>query len=301
MAKKIEGVFAPIATPFADDGSIDFAHFKENAAKLAGTALAGLVVMGSNGEFPLLTREERAASIRAVREALPQKKTLIAGTGCESLSATIDLTKEAADLGADAALVINPNYFKRAMGGDEVIEKFYTMIADASPIPVMIYNMPGNTGVNIPSAVTLRLAQHPNITGIKDSGGNIVQIAEVIAGAPADFSVFAGSASFLFATTMLGGVGGTLATANVAPDLCAELFRLSRDGDIGRARELQFRLLKLNSYVTAVYGVGGLKAAMEMAGMYGGAPRLPLLPANDKAREAIRAELDKLGLIGKYK
>lgn len=299
--RKIEGIFVPIATPFNDRDEIDFGRFAENLAKFGRTGLAGVVAMGSNGESALLSHKEKLASIKAIREGLPKEKMVIAGTGCESLKETIELTKEAADLGVDAALIINPSFYKRAMSNETVIEKFFTAVADTSPVPVMVYNMPGNSGVNIPSKVIVKLAAHPNIAGVKDSGGNIVQIAETIAGVPEDFSVFAGSASFLFATTLLGGKGGTLATANVAPDLCAELFRLSKDGEIEKARELQMKVLTINSYVTATYGIGGLKAAMDMVGFYGGTPRLPLLPANDEVRNTIRVELEKLGLMGKYK
>lgn len=299
--KKIEGVFVPIATPFNNKDEIDFDRFAENLAKFGRTGLAGVVALGSNGEFVLLSHAEKVASIRAIRKGLPEDKKVIAGTGCESLRETIELTKEAADLGVDAALVINPNYYKRAMGNEAVLEKFFTAVADASPVPVMLYNMPGNSGVNLSAKLIIKLSAHPNIAGVKDSGGNIVQIAETIAGVPEDFSVFAGSASFLFATTLLGGVGGTLATANVAPDLCADLFRLARDGEVEKARAIQLKLLTINSYVTATYGISGLKAAMEMVGFYGGQPRLPLQPAGEDAKAAIHAELEKLELIGKYK
>ena len=299
--KKIEGIFVPTATPFNDKGEIDFGRLAENIGKFGRTGLAGVVALGSNGEFVFLSRKEKTALVKAVREALPKDKMVIAGTGCESLQETIELTKEMGDLGADAALVINPHYYKGAMSKEATLEKFYTAVADASPIPIMLYNMPANSGVNLTATLIVKLSAHPNIAGVKDSGGNIVQISEVLAGAPKDFSVFAGSASFLFATTLLGGVGGTLATANVAPDLCAELYDLSKRREIDKARELQLKILTLNACVTSVYGVSGLKAGMDMVGLYGGLPRPPLQPASDEARAAIRAELEKLGLIGKYK
>ncbi|MDR1979918.1 MAG: dihydrodipicolinate synthase family protein [Synergistaceae bacterium] len=296
--KKIEGVFAPVATPFGADGNIDFGKYAENLAKFNKTGLAGIVALGSNGEFTMLSHQEKLDLIQAVRKGIDG--LLIAGTGCESLKETIELTKGAADRGADAALVINPCYYKRDLG-EGTLEKFFIAVADASPIPLMIYNMPGNSGVNLSSNLVLKLAAHDNITGVKDSGGNIVQISEILAGAPEDFSVFAGSGSYLFATTALGGKGGTLAVANVAPDLCAELYALCVKGEYDRARKIQLDILQLNACVTSRYGIGGMKAAMDLAGFFGGLPRPPLQPANDAARADIRAQVEKLGLLGKYR
>ena len=238
--------------------------------------------------------------MEATRKALSPDKTVLAGTGCESLKETIELTKGAADRGADAALVINPCYYKRDLT-EPTLEKFYTAVADASPIPVMVYNMPGNSGINLSSGLVARLSSHGNIVGVKDSGGNIVQISEIIAGATPDFSVFAGSGSYLFATTVLGGRGGTLAVANVAPDICAEIYSLCLKKDYEKARVLQLDILQLNACVTSRHGIGGMKAAMDLAGFYGGAPRLPLQPATDAMIADIRTQIDKLGLLNRYK
>ena len=299
MAKKIEGVFAPIATPFGPDGGIDFGKYAENIAKFNKTGLAGITSLGSNGEFTMLSQSEKLELVAATRKELSAGKSILAGTGCESLKETVELTKKTADLGADAALVINPSYYKRDIN-DSALEKFYVSMADASPIPVMVYNMPGNSGINLPSSLVVKLSSHPNIVGVKDSGGNIVQIAEIIAGVPEDFSVFAGSSSFLFATTLLGGKGGTLAAANVAPDLCAEMYSLCMKKDYEKARKIQLSLLELNACVTSRYGIGGMKAAMDLAGFYGGDPRLPIQPASDATVAAIRTQLEKLELLGKY-
>lgn len=298
--KRIEGVFAPIATPFGADGAVDFGKFAENLAKFDRTGLAGIVALGSNGEFAMLSAREKLDVIAAIRKGISPDKLLLAGTGCESLKETIELGKAAADRGADAVLVINPSYYKRDLN-EGALEKFFTAAADASPIPLMVYNMPGNSGINLSSGLVVRLSAHPNIVGVKDSGGNIVQISEILAGSPEDFSVFAGSGSYLFATTLLGGRGGTLAVANVAPDLCAELYALSRRGEIEKARKIQLSLLNLNACVTARHGIGGMKAAMDLAGFYGGAPRLPVQPAGEAAVREIRGELEKLGLLGKYR
>lgn len=293
--KKVRGIFAPIATAFDASGDMNCAVFAENVVAFGATKLAGLVVLGSNGEFTLLSHEEKVKLLEVARNHLPAGKMIIAGTGCESLKETVTLTKESAAAGADVALVVTPNYYKRDMN-EAALEKFYTMLADVSPIPVMIYNMPGNSGVNVSSSLTLKLAGHPNITGIKDSGGSIVQISEVLDRAPEGFSVFAGSGSYLLATLMLGGAGGTLAVANVVPDYCVEIQENFEKGDLEKARKMQLALLPLNAAVTSRFGIGGMKAAMDMAGFKGGLPRLPILPASEEAKKEIARILKELGI-----
>jgi 4-hydroxy-2-oxoglutarate aldolase len=293
MAEPLSGIFAPVATVFDASGELDLEAFAENVAAYGATGLAGLVVLGSNGEFALLSGDEKVALVAAARRHLPPSKRIIAGTGCESLRETVDLTARCADAGADAALVVTPHYYKKDMN-DAALEGFYNRLADASPIPVMLYNMPGNTGVNLSVPLTLNLAAHPNIVGIKDSGGNIVQIAEVLAGAPQGFSVFAGSGSFLLATLVLGGVGGTLAVANVVPDHCVRIQKCYEQGDLDTARRMQLALLPLNAAVTGRFGIGGMKAAMDLAGYKGGKPRPPILPASAAVRDEIARMMERL-------
>lgn len=290
----IKGIFAPIPTPFVDD-EIAYDKLEENLAKWANTGLAGVVVMGSNGEAPYLDDDEKVELWSFTRKRFPADKLVIAGTGMESTRATLRLTKRAADVGASHALVISPSYFKANMK-EPALEKYYTDVADNSPIPVLVYNMPGNTGVNLSSGLVVRLAAHPNIVGVKDSSGNIVQISEIIAGAPESFSVFAGSASFLLTSVVMGARGGTLATANVVPDLCVKILDLANAGKIDEARKAQRSVLSLNALVTSKCGVAGLKAALDMIGFFGGAPRKPMLPATDAEKAEIRKALGKLGL-----
>ena len=292
----VRGIFAPIATAFNAAGDVDYEVYAENVRAFGATKLAGLVILGSNGEFTLLSHEEKVKLVEVAKKNLPAGKRVIAGTGCESLKETVELTKECADVGAEVALVVTPNYYKRDMN-EGALEKFCTMLADVSPIPVMIYNMPGNAGINVPSSLTVKLSNHPNITGIKDSGGNIVQISEVLARASKGFSVFAGSGSYLLATLMLGGVGGTLAVANVVPNYCAEIQEYYEKGDLATARKMQLALLPLNAAVTSRFGIGGMKAAMDLVGYKGGLPRLPILPAPDDTRKEIGRILKELGVL----
>jgi 4-hydroxy-2-oxoglutarate aldolase len=295
MSAPLRGIFAPVGTVFDPSGELDLRVFAENVVAYGATGLAGLVVLGSNGEFALLSGDEKLKLVEVARRHLPSGKPILAGTGCESLKETIALTVRCADAGAAAALVVTPHYYKKDMT-DAALEGYYSRLADASPIPVMLYNMPGNTGVNLSASLTVKLAAHPNIVGIKDSGGNIVQIAEVLAGAPEGFSVFAGSGSFLLATLVLGGVGGTLAVANVVPDHCARIQECFEQGDLDAARRLQLALLPLNAAVTSRFGIGGMKAAMDLVGYQGGVPRPPILPASEAVRTEIARILERLGV-----
>lgn len=275
-----QGIYAPIATPFVGE-TIDREALQHNLDRYSASRLAGLVVLGSNGEFALLDLDEKMFLIEFVRQHTDASKNIIAGTGCQSTKETIRLTEHAASVGADAALVITPSFYKGSMT-EAALERFFLDVAEAAPIPIMLYNMPRNTGLNMSAQLMVKLAQHPNIVGVKDSSGNIVQIAEVIAQTPPDFAVFAGSGSFLYPTLALGGVGGTLAIANILPETCVSLYEAVQAGDHQTAKELQQRLLAPNAAVTSRWGIAGLKAALDLLGYKGGVPRRPLLPF-DKA------------------
>jgi 4-hydroxy-2-oxoglutarate aldolase len=292
---KLKGIYAPIATPFAR-GEIAYDKLEKNLTFWLGSDLSGVVVMGSNGEFVLLSSKEKEELMRAVCAQAKGKKPVIAGTGAESTVETMRLGEKAAEAGADEVLVVTPNYYKGGMT-DPVLARFYTDVADASPLPVILYNMPRNTGINISAKLAVELARHPNIIGIKDSGGNIVQIADMIRNAPEGFSVFAGSASFLYASLSLGATGGTLALANVFPNECARLQTLFEAGKLKEARDLQMNLIDSNNAVTARWGIPGLKAAMEMIGLYGGDPRPPLMPLAEANREELRKILAQTGFL----
>lgn len=289
--KEIRGIFAPIVTPFTDDDKIDYESLAFNLERLGRTKLAGIVVIGSNGEFASLTQREKIDLMKFVRAHLAPSKAMIAGTGSESLPVTKELNEAAADAGADAVLVLSPTYYKGALT-PAGLTAWLTAVADASPLPVMLYNMPGNSGVNIPPAVTVALSQHPNVAGIKDSGGVIAQIAQVAHQARPGFAVFAGSGSFLMPTLLAGGVGGTLAVANIAPDYCVELAERALSGDIPDARRMQGELIPLNGAVTSKWGVPGLKCAMAKLGWKSGRLRLPFLPLGAEAERQLAETLE---------
>ncbi len=289
------GIYAPIPTPFVD-GEISHGRLRENLARWSESRLTGLVVLGSNGEFVFLEEDEKVELVRFVRANFPADRRVIAGTGCESTQATIRLTRKCADAGADAALVVTPHYYKGSMT-DRALQQYYEDVSDASPIPVMLYNMPRNTGVNMSAALQVALSRHDNIVGVKDSSGNIVQAAEVLGSVDSSFEVFAGSGSFLLAYLALGAVGGTLAIANILPNECAEIRELYNAGRLNEARRLQLRIMATNHAVTARWGVAGLKAAMDMLGYYGGEPRRPMLPLGEAERAELRAIIARDGFL----
>jgi len=295
QAKRFSGIYAPIATVFNENDTIDWKAMETNIAYYNQTRLAGVVVLGSNGEFALLSHAEKVDLIAFVHQHLSSDKRLIAGSGCESTAETILLGKEAAEAGADAALVVTPWYYKGSYS-DSVLERHYQIIADDSPLPVMLYNMPRNTGVNISAALAAKLAKHPNIIGIKDSSGDIVQITNTINNTPDHFTVFAGSGSFLMATIQAGGDGGTLAIANIMPNECVQLYEAALAGDTVKARELQQRIMQPNAAVTSGLGIPGLKKALDLIGLRGGMPRKPLLPLSDTESEKLMLVLRNAGL-----
>jgi 4-hydroxy-2-oxoglutarate aldolase len=282
-----KGIYAPIPTPFGADLEICWSGLKDNISWWSKSSLAGLVVAGTNGEAALLDEDEKIKLFSYTREHLPPACKVVAGTGCESARATIRLNREAAKSGCDAVLVLNPSYYKNNLN-DATLCHYYKQIAEESPLPVILYNMPRNTALNLTSALVSKLAEHPNIVGVKDSSGNIVQIEEIIKGSAENFSVFAGSTSFLLPALLMGAVGGTLALANILPEQCVRIQTLFETGRLAEAKELQLKLLAINSAVTSRWGVAGLKTAMDLRGLYGGSPRLPLQPLSAGDKEELK-------------
>jgi 4-hydroxy-2-oxoglutarate aldolase len=290
------GIYAPIPTPFSGEGDIAWDQWRQNLAWWGATPLAGIVVAGTNGEAAYLDAEEKERAFAFVREQLPAALKVVAGTGCESTRETLLLSRRAARAGVDAVLVLNPYYYRGGMTA-EALKKHYFTVAEDCPVPVIVYNMPRNTGFNMEAGLITSLSEHPNIVGLKDSSGNIVQISEVVAGAGESFAVFAGSANFLLPALLMGAVGGTLALANIMPRECVEIYDLYRAGRVEEARELQRRVLEANAAVTSRWGVPGLKAALDLMGYYGGPPRPPLTPLSAALREDLKAVLARAGVL----
>jgi len=291
----LHGIFPPITTPFLN-GIVAYGKLASNVARWSKTGLKGFVVLGSNGEYVYLSEEEKIKVVETVVRAAPEDMLIIAGTGCESTQETIRLSNHCGELGVQAALVITPHYYGTRMNDAALIHHF-TVVADNSEIPILLYNVPKFTHLNVSAGVVSALSNHPNIIGIKESSGNVNLLGQYINHAGENFNVMVGTAGVLFAGLTIGCVGGILALANVAPENCVKIFNLVKTGNFEEARKLQLKMIAVNNAVTAVYGVPGLKAAMDMRGYFGGEPRLPLLPASEKEKSEIREILYRAELI----
>jgi 4-hydroxy-2-oxoglutarate aldolase len=280
------GVFAALTTPFAADDSVAIAHLKQNIQRYNATGLAGYAVQGSTGESVLLSRAEWDSVLVAAKEAASPQKKLLAGTGVESTAETISRTKRAAELGYHAALVKTPYYYKPVYKPDVFIAH-YRRVADASPIPVLLYSVPQFTGISLEAPEVAVLAEHPNIVGIKESSGHVQRVGEMIAAGPASFQVLTGGAGVLLPSLTVGAKGAILALASALPEKCAELYELTQRGRLETARELQKSLLRASKLIVSEFGIAGVKFVMDQRGYYGGQPRLPLLPLADAAKKRV--------------
>lgn len=299
----LSGIFPALTTPFATDGSVSIADLKHNIQMYNRVGLAGYVVVGSTGESVLLSKPEMEAVLVAVKETAARDKKLIAGTGAESTAETIERTKRAAELGYDAALVKTPYYYKPVYK-PEVYFQHYRRVADASPIPVLLYSVPQFTGVALEPPEVIALSEHPNIIGIKESSGNVQRVAEIIAGTSSDFQVLVGSAATIYPSLAIGARGAILALGSALPDKCLELYALVRQDqyDYGvvskdqrkKARELQEVILRASKLVVSECGIAGVKYVMDQRGYRGGLPRLPLLPLKDEQKKRVNALLETL-------
>lgn len=282
----LSGIYPALTTPFDSNGNFSAADFKHNLHRYNQTDLAGYVVLGSTGESVLLSSKETEAVLATAKEAAVSDKRLLAGTGAESTAETIARTKRAADLGYHVALVKTPYYYKPVYK-PEVFLTHYRAVADASPIPILLYSVPQFTGVSLETPEILALAEHPNIIGMKDSSGAIQRVVEVVAGAPNSFHMLTGGASVILPALVAGAVGAILALASAFPEKCVALHQLVRQKMFDQARDLQGRLSVASKKVVSENGIAGVKFVMDLRGYRGGIPRPPLLPLSENAKAAI--------------
>jgi 4-hydroxy-2-oxoglutarate aldolase len=287
----LRGIFPPLTTPFRSDGGLDTAGFEANLETYATQDLGGVLVLGSNGEAASLDEDEKLSLVRIARERTGPR-TLLVGTGLESTRATITLTRKVADLGADAALVLTPSYYKSQMT-QAALRAHFEAVADASPIPVLLYSVPAFTGITFPVGLAAELARHPRVRGMKESSGDVGLLGRIVASVPKGFEVLCGNAQVIYPALCVGAVGGILAVACCAPRPAAALYRACVEGDHVRARRLQEAVTPLVVAVTVTYGVAGLKAAMDLAGFHGGPVRAPLLPLAEDACDSLRPLLER--------
>ena len=290
------GIFPPVTTPFDEHGDVDYGALSSNIERYNETGLVGYVALGSNGEAVHLAADERRRVIETVKRAATSEHTVVAGVNELSTRAAIEAAQAGADCGADAVLVVTPYYYKSSMS-QEALARHFTEVADHSRVPVLIYNVPQNTGVVIDSQTIAALGEHQNIIGVKDSSGNMGAISETIRISPEGFAVMAGNGGILYPSLDMGATGAVLGVACAAPRACVDLYEANKAGDHAKARDLQNRLAPLSHIVTAGLGVPALKTAMDMLGFAGGLPRAPLSPVTSSNREKIKAVIRKTGLF----
>jgi 4-hydroxy-2-oxoglutarate aldolase len=292
--ERLSGVFAPVTTPFDENGEISYQALEENIKELNSSRLRGYLVLGTNGEFKSLTEAERRKVLQAVVRVATKDKVIMAGTGRESTKESIVATKEAVSIGAHFASLIAPSFFAKKMT-DPVLLNHFRQISDASSIPVLLYNNPEVAVVTYSTPLIGEISKHPNIVGMKDSSkGNFASY--VLAAGP-EFNILAGSANFFFEALVMGGVGGVLSIANFAPEVCCRVYDLWKAGKLEEAKTEQYRLMTLNQRVSGKFGVAGVKAAMDIAGFYGGPPRSPLLPLTADERKRLKEDLLNSGFL----
>ena len=288
MSFTLRGVIPPVPTPFTESGELDTSAL-QGLIRALGSHVDGFLILGSNGEAVFLSEEERRAVLEAAREVIPEDKPMIAGTGGETTRLVQKRNEVAAEVGADVALVLAPHYYKGNMS-EEVLRTHFEQVANESPLPLMLYNIPAATTLSLSPALVAMLAEHEDIIGLKDSSGNVGALTEIMRRIPENFTVFTGNAPTLLAALSLGAKGGILAAANVAAEGYGKIVTHFESGEIERARALQLELNPLALAVTSRYGVPGLKAVLRMQGLEAGYPRAPLL---DVSEEVVR-ELEGL-------
>lgn len=295
MREKLKGVFAPITTPFKENGDVDYAGLKKNMERYAKSPIHGYLALGSNGENKSLTNDERLRVLEIITANKAPSQVVMAGCIFESTFETIEYAKKFESMGADFITLLPPSYFAKMMT-DNVLIKYFTDVASSVKTPCLVYCAPQfSAGITLSVNVVKEISKHPNIYGIKDSStGNIDNYLMAV---DSSFAVMAGSANFFFNAVLMGATGGVISLANAFPEISAEHYELAAKGDLKKGIELNKKILRLNKAVSGKGGVAAVKAAMDLAGFVGGAPRLPLLPMKQEDIEALKKSLENEGMI----
>src|SRR5579872_6780359 len=284
---KLQGIFPPITTPFDHAGNIYVSKVQHNVEKWNLTTLSGYVVMGSTGESVMVTPEEKYTMWELVAKYAAADKLLIAGTGVESVRETVALTNRASEMGYKAAMVRTPHYYKNLVNRADAQALYFRAVADQSRIPLIIYNWPQATGVDIPVEAVVAISEHQNVIAIKESSGNLEKVMQMIREVKHGFQVMVGSAPTLWPSLLMGACGAILAYANAAPYSTIAIWEAYRTREEEAGRDWQNRIGRASTLVTVKYGVAGLKYAMDLNGYYGGPPRAPLTPPSAEAKKEI--------------
>jgi 4-hydroxy-2-oxoglutarate aldolase len=292
LEQNLRGILLPITTPFHSD-VVDTLALRSNIDRWATTGITGYVVLGSTGERVHLDEREYLEVLETAREVVPASMSLIAGAGQQSTVGTIKEIERAAAAGADAVLVITPHFYRSAITQEALVD-YYRSVADAAAVPLLLYSMPPLTGIKIEPGTIARLSEHPNIVGVKDSSNDVAGLTETVRLCPSEFAVMTGNGTVFLDALQAGATGAILAVGCVVPERCVEIFRAFKAGDLERASMLQSKLTPLATAVTTRFGIGGLKAALDLAGYRGGPVRAPLQPPDDTARTEIATLLESL-------
>lgn len=286
-------IFVAAPTPFLASGAVDVSALRFNVERWIAAGVDGVLVLGSTGEAIHLDDRESEEVVTAAREVVPLDRLLAVGTGRQTTVGTIRWTGRAAELGADLALVLTPHYYRHEMTA-EALGRHFRAVADSARMPIILYSMPGLTGVSIPAELVAELAGHPRVFGLKDSSGDVAGLFDRVERTGEDFRVFNGSAKSVFPALASGASGSILAVASVAPELSVGAHRSFAVGDLTTARRAAVALARLSARL-APHGLGGLKAAMTARGYRGGICRQPLA-FDFKAMRHIEAALAEAGL-----
>ena len=297
MSVDLSGVLVPCTTPFDPvTGEVDLVGFRANVRSFLAHPVRGIVVGGSTGEAVLLEEDERMVLLEGARDLVPDDRLVVAGTGAESTRSTIRRCEESAGTGADAVLVQPPAFYRGAMT-DAALLEHYRAVAAASPIPVILYQVPLRMStLDFSTNLVADLAKVANVVGIKDSRGSLELVAELVDRTPDAFQVLVGSGAVLYGSLEVGAVGGILGVANLAPGAAAAIHTAQRAGDSAEAGRMQEAVAPVHTEIVAAMGVPGVKAGLDLLGLRGGDPRLPLRPLSDRDRESVASVLDHAGL-----
>jgi 4-hydroxy-2-oxoglutarate aldolase len=286
----LRGILLPAVTPFTPEGSISHTELRRNLEAWNKTGIRGHVLLGSTGERVHLDEREYLETIETARAVVPNDLAFIVGAGQQSTLGTVNEIAKAAEAGADAVLVITPHFYRSAIT-QEILVDYYRAVADEAPVPVLLYSMPPLTGIKIEPDTVARLSEHPNIIGVKDSSNDIAGFSNTVNLCPREFAVMTGNGTVLLDALRAGATGAILAVGCAVPEVCAEIFRAFHAGEAERAEMLQAKLTPLATAVTTKFGIGGLKAALDLAGYQGGMVRSPLRTPDEKACRDIAALL----------
>lgn len=293
----LSGLFVPVTTHFDPvTGDIAPVSFRENLRRWLETPINGYVIFGSTGEGALLDPDEMIRLAEFARDVIPSMRPLVAGAGAESTRAVIRLSQRFGEVGVDAVLVHPPSYFGVSLSPGDLRDHFVA-VADASPVPVLVYHMPKFTHVSLDAGLLGELSRHPNIVGIKDSSGDLKRLADYTAACDSSCRLFVGNGALVFAALELGAAGGIVALGLLAPQEYSEMLTHYRAGRLPEAGRIQERLAPAHREIVGAFGARGVKAGLELKGWHGGPPRRPLTPLRDKDRRTVARVMQEAGLV----